>query len=71
MDNNISLPQEIWAQLNSCWVVFFLLMGFLNVYVVYHYSTKTWVDFKLFGTLILTILFVIAQSFYMAKHVKK
>ena len=43
----------------------------LNVYVVYNYDTDTWVNFKLFGLLGLTIAFVIAQSFYLMRHIKE
>jgi intracellular septation protein len=31
---------------------------------------ETWVNFKLFGMMGLTILFVVAQAFYLARHVK-
>jgi len=33
-------------------------------------SEETWVNFKLFGMLGLTIAFVIAQAFYLARHVR-
>ncbi|EGV30642.1 intracellular septation protein [Thiorhodococcus drewsii AZ1] len=32
---------------------------------------ETWVNFKLFGMMGLTILFVIAQAFYLTRHVKE
>ncbi len=31
---------------------------------------ETWVNFKLFGMMGLTILFVVAQGFYLARHIK-
>lgn len=68
MENTIQMPQPIWHRLNMSWSIFFVLLGAANLYVVYHYSTDIWVNFKLFGTLGLTILFVIIQSFYMAKY---
>lgn len=52
------------------WVVYFLALGFINIYVVYHFSTNAWVNFKLFGVLGLTIIFVIIQGVYLAKHLK-
>lgn len=70
MQEHISLPSPIWQRLNRLWVGFFTLMGFVNLYVVYHYSTDVWVNFKLFGMLGLTIIFVMLQSFYLAKHIK-
>lgn len=71
LERGISLPQEIWTRLNMSWAIFFALMGGLNLYVVNHYDTNTWVNFKLFGTLGLTLLFVILQSVYMMRHTKK
>lgn len=68
MNGAIDLPQPVWQRLNISWSLFFLILGVANLFVVYHYDTNTWVNFKLFGTLGLTLLFVIIQSLYMAKH---
>lgn len=68
MDNKLHLPISVWNRLNMAWSVFFVILGFVNLYVVYNFSTDAWVNFKLFGTLILMILFVILQSVYMARH---
>ena len=69
MEKNISLTAPIWARLNLSWVTFFIAMGFINLFVVYHFSTAAWVNFKLFGMLGLTVIFVIIQAIYLAKHV--
>lgn len=69
MDDKLNLPATIWKRLNISWVVFFLAMGFVNLYIVYHFNTNTWVNFKLFGILFLTLGFVLAQSLYMARHI--
>ncbi len=45
-----------------------ILVGFVNIYVAYSYSEETWVDFKLFGVLGMTFVFMIAQGVYLAKH---
>lgn len=71
MDKKIALPDKIWARLNVSWVIFFAVLGFANIYVVYHYTTNTWVNFKLFGILGVTIIFVVIQAFYLAKFVKE
>ena len=68
MDESVKLPDYAWRRLNLSWVVFFLLMGMLNIYVVYHFDTDTWVNFKLFGLLGLTLVFVVAQGFYLVRH---
>ena len=68
MDGNIELPDPIWTRLNLAWVAFFAAMGVLNLYVVYSFDTDTWVNFKLFGLMGLTFLFVIAQGLYLMRH---
>lgn len=68
LGGNVSLPAVVWTRLNLSWVAFFIFAGLLNLYVVYNYDTDTWVNFKLFGLMGLTLLFVVAQAFYMVRH---
>jgi len=70
MGGNINLPTGVWSKLNASWVVFFIALGFINLYVVYNFDTDTWVNFKLFGMMGLTLLFVIAQAAYMSRHME-
>ncbi|MDF1683303.1 MAG: septation protein A [Legionellaceae bacterium] len=71
MENNISLPLQIWRRLSYAWTVFFITMGFTNIYIAYHFDTPTWVNFKLFGGAGFTFIFVLLQALYLAKHVKE
>ncbi|MCC5014918.1 MULTISPECIES: septation protein A [Legionella] len=68
MDGNISLPQKIWYRLNYAWAAFFVVMGGLNLYVAYFYSTDVWVNFKLFGGAGFTLIFVFLQAIYLTRH---
>ncbi len=70
LGDKVKLPTPIWKRLNLAWSIFFFLLGFLNLYVVYHYSTNAWVNFKLFGTLGLMLVFIVIQAFYMARHMQ-
>ncbi len=70
MSGNIELPQHAWKTLNLAWVVFFLAMGVINLAVAYNFSEETWVNFKLFGMLGLTIVFIVLQGLYMSKYIK-
>ena len=67
----ITLPNFVWNRLNLLWGIFFAVMGVANLYVVYNFTTNAWVNFKLFGTLGLTIVFVVLQSFYIARYIEK
>ena len=71
MGKNVSLPAAIWVRLNVAWVLFFTALGALNLYVAHNYDTDTWVNFKLFGMLGLTIAFVVAQSLFLARHMQE
>jgi intracellular septation protein len=66
----LQLPASIWQRLNFAWVAFFALMGLINVYVAYSYSTSTWATFKVFGVYGLMIAFTVAQVLYLSKHMK-
>jgi intracellular septation protein len=71
LGKQISLPEKVWNNLNGAWAIFFAVLGFINLYVLYNFSTNAWVNFKLFGTLGLMILFVIIQTLYLAPHIDK
>jgi intracellular septation protein len=70
MDHAVALPDAVWLRLNTAWVLFFFSMGVVNLYVAYNYSEQTWVNFKLFGFLGLTLAFMLAQGFYLARHME-
>lgn len=54
-------PDRIWDQLNWAWTLFLVGLGFLNLYVAFHFSEDQWVNFKLFGVTALMFTFMIAQ----------
>ena len=67
----LDLPQVIWRNLNGAWAIFFITLGFVNLYVVYNFDTDTWVDFKMFGLMGLTLAFMLLQGLYLARHIKE
>jgi len=70
MAGRIELPAHAWRRLNMAWALFFLAMAALNAWVASAFSTDIWVDFKVFGTLGLTLAFVVAQALYMGRFMK-
>lgn len=79
MGSSITLADNIWQRLNWSWGIFFIIVGFINVYVAFYYGLgmdektreEIWVNFKLFGVMGLTFTFVIAQAFYMTRHIQE
>ncbi len=67
----LELPQTVWRNLNTAWAIFFIALGFVNLYVVYNFDTDTWVDFKMFGLMGLTLGFMLLQGLYLAKYIKE
>ena len=66
----LQLPPAIWQRLNFVWIAFFGLLGLLNLYVAYTFSTSTWFTFKAFGVTGLMLLFMLAQGLYIGKHLE-
>ena len=60
-------PPSLWTRLNAMWVVFFAVVGALNLYVAFNFSEATWVNFKLFGLMGLTVVFALAQGVWLAR----
>ena len=70
LGEQLQLPGKVWHRLNFAWVAFFGLMGFLNIWVAYSFSTATWVNFKLFGGMGLMLLFMLAQGLWISRYLE-
>ncbi|WP_035383443.1 septation protein A [Ferriphaselus sp. R-1] len=71
LQEKIALPNQVWRNLNLGWSLFFLVLGFINLYVAFNYTTEQWVNFKLFGATGLMFGFILAQSFFLAKYAEQ
>lgn len=61
------LTADQWTKLNLSWVIFFIVAGILNIYVAYNFSEEFWVNFKVFGLMGLSLLFIVGQTIWMSK----
>lgn len=68
LDSVAHFPDFVIARLNWAWAFFLFSLGVLNLYVAYNFSEQAWVNFKLFGLMGLSLLFVVGQSLYLARH---
>jgi len=64
----VELPDPVWTRLTLAWIVFFLALGFANLYVAYSFTTEAWANFKVFGVTGLIVLFTLGQGVYMSRH---
>ena len=71
MEAQITLPDPVWGRLLASWVGFFTVMGALNLFVAFNFSTDAWVNFKLFGGIGLMVAFVVLQALMLARYVEE
>jgi intracellular septation protein len=69
----IELPDRVWSGLTWAWAVFFAFLAVLNWLVAFrlNLSTDTWVTFKVWGILILILLFTLGQGLVLVRYLQK
>ena len=70
MAKAFDMPASIWRKLNWAWVIFFVVAGSANAYVAFYFS-QYWVDFKVFGSLGMTLIFIIGQMVVLSRYIKQ
>ena len=65
----LTLPDAVWLKMNISWVVFFIFLGAANLFVAFTFHS-IWVDFKVFGSLILTFAFVMIQFLSISRYLR-
>jgi intracellular septation protein len=71
LHEKLALPAKVWDHVNLAWSLFFAALGIVNLYVAFTYSTDTWVNFKLFGTTGMMLLFVLLQAMALSKYMEE
>ena len=70
LERELRLPDAVWVRLNNSWAAFFGLLGGLNLAIAFRFSQSTWVTFKVFGTIGLTLVFVVAQVLLLQRYLQ-
>ena len=68
LDQVLTLTPAGWRKLTLRWAIFFFVLAVLNEIVWRNFSTDIWVNFKVFGTMPLTLLFALAQTPLILRH---
>lgn len=68
LDAMIPLDQQGWRILTWRWAGFFLFLAVVNELVWRNFDTDTWVNFKVFGIMPITIAFSLAQLPLIRRH---
>jgi intracellular septation protein len=65
----ISFKEEAkWRQLNIRFMFFFIIMAMTNEVIWRNFTEETWVNFKVFGALPITLLFMITQMPFIIRN---
>ena len=62
------LDEEGWKKLTLRWGIFFLFLAVMNEVVWRNFSDAVWINFKVWGTMPITILFTLAQMPLIMRH---
>ena len=68
MGSAINLTDYGWLKLSKRWAYFFLVLAVLNEIVYRNFSDTIWVNFKLFGIMGITFIFIFSQILFIQKH---
>lgn len=68
LQEKLTLPNKVWNRVNLSWCLFFVVLGVVNLYVAFNFSTDAWVNFKLFGATGMMLVFVLLQALALAKY---
>lgn len=67
-DSAFRLDAEGWRKLTLRWGLFFLFLAIVNEVVWRSFSTDTWVAFKVWGIMPITLLFTMSQMPLIMRH---
>lgn len=62
------VPKQVWKNLSIAWIMFSIIVGAVNLYIAYYFDNNAWVNFKFYGLTSALILFSLAQTAYLMKH---
>lgn len=67
-NKHFQLNNKGWLILNIMWIIFFSTLAVLNEVIWRNLDTQTWVNFKVFGIIILTFIFTILTIPLVSKY---
>jgi len=68
LESAFAAPARVWTRANLSLALFFLALGFINLYVAYNYDTETWAYFKVFGFLGINFVFMLALVLSLSRY---
>lgn len=69
-DDSVNIPDHVWSRLNIMWIVFFIVMGVVNLLVsplAGFFSEETWVVYKTFS-LVISVAFSLGSVMWLSRY---
>jgi intracellular septation protein len=70
-DEPLRVSARGWTALNLLWAAWFAGLALANIYIARNFAESTWVDFKVFGISVATVVFVIPQALWLSGKIKQ
>ena len=68
MGHMFDAPTSVWLRVNISLILFFIVLGLVNIYVAYNYATETWAFFKVFGVMGINFVFILGLVMYLSRY---
>ena len=70
LPDEIEMPNHAWTRVTVVSTCHFFMVGAVNLYVAYNFSMDTWVSFKLWSSVLFTILWAVMIGVIMGPYLK-
>lgn len=70
LSKQMDASPAVWRNLNLSWAAFFAVLGCVNLFVANRFSTAVWVNFKVFGTTAIIVVFILIQALALSRYAK-
>lgn len=70
MGSAMDLPKFVWLRANVAMGTLMMAEGIINIYVLYNFDTETWFNIKFYGMTAVTLVFMLALGFYLARYIE-
>ena len=69
--SQMQLPEHIWKRLSNTWVIYFIIVGILNLVVAYQFNEAFWVSYKLYSAIGFTLLISIVTAVMISPYLSE
>ena len=67
-EQELNIPKTLWDKINLMWAAITLFISVLNIYIAYNFSLDFWVNFKVFGLMGITFVFIFITIMMLFKY---